>query len=151
MSIDYLVFLESFQISKWSFGDVSTLILVLIISWCILFFDFYFLSFNKVNLVSVNDSTVLTFDSKVVGDKFDRSFGRGCHPGPSWATELWFISSIPLILIIIILSLMVLSSLIHWTIWNYEKTRYKINKRDRWYCLCNQSFQKNRASIYYLP
>ena len=38
------------------------------------------LIFNKVYSVCINDSMVLAFDSEVVGDEFDRSFGRGCHP-----------------------------------------------------------------------
>jgi hypothetical protein len=56
---------------------------------------------------------VLALYSEVVGDKFNRPFGRGCHPGPSWATEPWFISSFSLKLIIVMLPLMVVSSLIH--------------------------------------
>jgi hypothetical protein len=38
------------------------------------------LAVDKVNPVGVNDTVVLALDSEVVGDEFDRSFHRGCHP-----------------------------------------------------------------------
>lgn len=38
------------------------------------------LAVYEVDFISMNDAMVLTFDSEVVGDEFNGSFGRGCHP-----------------------------------------------------------------------
>ena len=42
---------------------------------------------NEVDLISVDYSSVLASNSKVVGDQYDRPFVRGCHPGLPWAAE----------------------------------------------------------------
>ena len=45
------------------------------------------LAVDEVDSVSVDDAVILAPDSEVVGDEFDRSFERGCHPGLPWAGE----------------------------------------------------------------
>jgi len=44
-------------------------------------------AFNEVDLISVDYSSVLASNSKVVGDQHDWPFERGCHPGLPWAAE----------------------------------------------------------------
>ena len=69
-------------------------------------------TFNEVHLISVDYSSVLASNSKVVGDQYDWPFERGCHPGLPWAAER---GSTPTpspsrIILVLVLSMVVLSS-----------------------------------------
>jgi len=44
-------------------------------------------AFDEVDPVSVDDAVISAADSEVVGDEDDGPFGRGCHPGLSWASK----------------------------------------------------------------
>jgi len=75
VSVYYLVFLESFQLAYGATGHVAGLVFGgrgVDESGC--------LAVDEVDFVSVDDAVVLALDSEVVGDQFDRSFVRGCHP-----------------------------------------------------------------------
>lgn len=79
MSVYYLVFLECFKLAEGATGMVADLIIIGYLRVFLLDHGSC-LAINEVDFVSVNDAMVLTLYSEVVGDEFNRSFGRGCHP-----------------------------------------------------------------------
>ena len=89
VGVNYLVFLEGFKCPKRASRNVARLVvtevtsdsrsLVGLVDRC--------MAFNKVNPVSVNNAMIAAPNPKVVGDEFNWSFERGCHPRLSRTVE----------------------------------------------------------------
>lgn len=80
MSIDDLVFLESFELAQGAARDVAYLVFVGDPALRVLGLDHGSrLAVDEVDFVSVNDAVVLALNSEVVGDEFNGSLGRSCH------------------------------------------------------------------------
>jgi hypothetical protein len=92
VGVDYLVFLESFKCAKRASRSVARLVVTKVtvfFCWLALLVLDSGGAFNEVDSVSVDDAVISASDSEVIGDEDDGPFGRGCHPGLSWASKRW--------------------------------------------------------------